>query len=140
VATTVEITDEAAEARWRESQRRDGGLASLSAHLSAATARWLELAWELREDDAIDDLGRYLAFRCGITVREAREYLRVAEDLQSCRRPGRVCARGAHLFEGARLDPGGDAVLRGGSARGRRRVDGLPARARAARLSAAGDG
>jgi hypothetical protein len=57
-------------------------LATLSAHLSAATARWLELAWELREDGDVDDPGRFLAFRCGITVREAREYLRVGEALQ----------------------------------------------------------
>ncbi|HEY7731870.1 MAG TPA: DUF222 domain-containing protein [Gaiellaceae bacterium] len=78
--TTVEMTRELAEERWRESERRDEELASLSAHLSAATARWLELAWELRGE--VDDPGRYLAFRCGITVREAREYLRVAEALQ----------------------------------------------------------
>jgi hypothetical protein len=78
--TTVELTRELAEERWEESERRDEELASLSAHLSAATARWLELAWELRGE--VDDPGRYLAFRCGITVREAREYLRVAEALQ----------------------------------------------------------
>jgi hypothetical protein len=80
--TTIEMTREAADERWRESQRRDAELAELSAHLSAATARWLELAWELREDGEVDDPGRYLAFRCGVTVREAREYMRVAEDLQ----------------------------------------------------------
>jgi hypothetical protein len=98
VATAVEITDEAAEARWRESQRRDDELASLSAHLSAATARWLELAWELREDCEIDDPGRYLAFRCGITVREAREYLRVAEDLQELPASGPRLRAGSSPF------------------------------------------
>jgi len=71
-----------AEERWQEQQRREDELAALSAHLSAATARWLELAWELRVEGDIDDPERYLAFRCGITVREAREYLRVAEALQ----------------------------------------------------------
>jgi hypothetical protein len=80
--TTVEMTRELVEERWRESERRDGELAALSAHLNAATARWLELAWELRERGEVDDPGRYLAFRCGITVREAREYLRVGEALR----------------------------------------------------------
>ena len=82
MATTMEMTGKVADERWQESQRREAELATLSAHLSAATARWLELAWELRDDGDIDDAGRFLAFRCGITVREAREYLRVAEDLQ----------------------------------------------------------
>jgi hypothetical protein len=81
--TTVEMTRELVEERWRESERRDGELAALSAHLNAATARWLELAWELRGE--VDDPGRYLAFRCGITVREAREYLRVGRRCGSCR-------------------------------------------------------
>jgi hypothetical protein len=53
----MEMTRQAAEERWRASRRRDGELASLSAHLSAATARWLELAWELREDGDVDDPG-----------------------------------------------------------------------------------
>ena len=70
------------EERWREEERRVDELAALSAHLSAATARWLELAWELHEAGASDDPARFVAFRCGITVREAREYLRVAEALQ----------------------------------------------------------
>jgi hypothetical protein len=82
MGTTVEMTRELVEERWRESERRDGELAALSAHLNAATARWLELVWELRERGEVDDPGRYLAFRCGITVREAREYLRVGEALQ----------------------------------------------------------
>ena len=71
-----------AEERWREKRRRVDDLATLSAHLSAATARWLELVWELREEGLDDDPARFLAFRCGITQREAREYLRVAEALQ----------------------------------------------------------
>ena len=36
-------------AREAEKQHRVDELASLSAHLSAATARWLELVWEMRE-------------------------------------------------------------------------------------------
>lgn len=66
--------------RWNDQQRREDELATLSAHLSAATARWLELAWEIRAES--EDLARFLAWRCGITRREAREYVRVAEALQ----------------------------------------------------------
>jgi hypothetical protein len=80
--TVVERVRGAAEERWVEQQRRVDELAVLSAHLNAATARWLELAWERRDDDAGDDPARCFAFRCGITVREARELLRVAEALQ----------------------------------------------------------
>ena len=59
-------------------------LAALSAHLNAATARLLELAVEFRRQGGADwdDFGCWLAFRCGITVREARELVRVAEALQ----------------------------------------------------------
>ena len=78
----METTRAKAEERWREKRRRVDDLATLSAHLSAATARWLELVWELREEGLDDDPARFLAFRCGITQREAREYLRVAEALQ----------------------------------------------------------
>ena len=80
-ATTFASLGEA-EGRARLLQRRDEELAALSAHLSALTARWLELAGQLCEDGEVDDPGRYLAFRCGITVREARESLRVAEELR----------------------------------------------------------
>ena len=57
-------------------------LSSLSAHMSAAMARWLEVVWEMWEADDSTDLRAFLAWRCGITGREAREFLRVAEALQ----------------------------------------------------------
>ena len=57
-------------------------LSSLSAHLSAATARWLEVVWEMQEQSDSSDLRAFVAWRCGITGREAREFLRVAEALQ----------------------------------------------------------
>ncbi len=57
-------------------------LASLAAHLSAATARWLERVSEFHEAGISDDLSGFLAWRCGITGREAREYVRVAEALR----------------------------------------------------------
>jgi hypothetical protein len=73
---------EARERLWAEQQRREDELASLSAHLSAATARWLELVWAIHEQGDSSDLQGFVAWRCGITGREAREYLRVAEALQ----------------------------------------------------------
>ena len=69
-------------AREAATDQRVDELASLSAHLSAATARWLELVWEMREEGDSSDLQAFLAWRCGITGREAREFLRVAEALQ----------------------------------------------------------
>ena len=59
-------------------------LATLTAHLNAATACWLELvaAAERGGVAAADDFAGWLAFRCGISGREARECLRVAETLQ----------------------------------------------------------
>jgi hypothetical protein len=58
--------------------------ATLAAHSNAATARWLELVRQFREKGgaAGDDFARWLAFRCGITTKEAREHLRVAEALE----------------------------------------------------------
>lgn len=58
-------------------------LATLAAHINAATARWLELVVALREEGVVDDdFARYVAFRCGLTTREAREHVRVAEALR----------------------------------------------------------
>ena len=73
---------ERAQERYREERRREDELATLASHLSAATARWLELAWEFREQVSSDDFAGWLGYRCGVTGREAREYMRVAEALQ----------------------------------------------------------
>ena len=85
-ATKVRLAEyrEVAVAKWQARQQLVQELATLSAHLNAATARWLELALEARRQGvaAGDDFGRYLAFRCGISTREAREYLRVADALE----------------------------------------------------------
>ena len=71
-------------ARWQARQQLVQELATLSAHLNAATARWLELALQVRRQGGAgwDDFGCWLAWRCGIPTREAREYLRVAEALE----------------------------------------------------------
>ena len=49
-ATSIERVREGVAAREAATARRVDELASLSAHLSAATARWLELVWEMREE------------------------------------------------------------------------------------------
>jgi Domain of unknown function (DUF222)/HNH endonuclease len=96
--TIVEPTRAKAEERWREQLRREDELATLSAHLSAATARWLELVWELHEKGDSDDLPRFLAYRCGITGREAREYVRVAEALRELPATRAAFSRGELTF------------------------------------------
>jgi hypothetical protein len=81
--TSLETTLAQAQERNREERRRIDELATLSAHLSAATARMLELVWTMHKAGDVDggELAGFLAFRCGVTGREAREYLRVAEAL-----------------------------------------------------------
>jgi hypothetical protein len=95
---TVDGTWRAAQERWAEQERQDGELATLSAHLSAATARWLELAWEVCAGGDVDEPARYLAFRCGVTTREAHEFLRVAEALRELPGTRAAFARGALTF------------------------------------------
>jgi hypothetical protein len=80
--TTGDAFTSAAREHWREQVRLEGELAELSAHLNAATARWLELAWTYYEGANSDDFAGFLGYRCGITRREAQEFLRVAEALQ----------------------------------------------------------
>ena len=81
-ATFLESVREGVAAREAAAEARVGELACLSAHLSAATARFIELVWEMREEGDSSDLQAFVAWRCGITGREARELLRVAEALQ----------------------------------------------------------
>ena len=88
----------AAEEHWRQQNRRIDELATLSAHVAAATARWIELAWQLREDADSDDFAGFLAWRFGITRREAREYLRVAEALEELPATRAAFSRGAVTF------------------------------------------
>jgi hypothetical protein len=64
-------------------ERLEDELAVLSAHLNAATARCVELVAAVADEGALaDDLASWVAFRCGISGREARELVRVAESLR----------------------------------------------------------
>ena len=95
-----EWTRTQAQERYVEERRRVDELATLSAHLSAATARMLELVWTMHENGDVDggELAGFLAFRCGLTGREAREYLRVAEALQELPATRAAFSRGELTF------------------------------------------
>jgi hypothetical protein len=75
-------------------------LATLTAHINAATARWIDLvAAALRDGGVVgEDVVRWLAFRCGITTREAREYVRVADALQELPSTRAAFSRGELTF------------------------------------------
>ena len=96
----METVRAAARGRYQEERRRIDELATLSAHLSAATARMLELVWTMHEKGDVDggELAGFLAFRCGITTREGREYLRVAEALHELPAIRAAFARGELTF------------------------------------------
>ena len=96
-ATVVDLEHARAE-RWREQRRRVDELAELSAHLAATTARWLDLVWAMHEEGDSDDLAGFLAWRCGITRREAREYVRVAEALHELPATRAAFSRGELTF------------------------------------------
>jgi len=89
-----------AQERYREQQRRVDELATLSAHLSAATARMVDLVWTMHENGDVDggELAGFLAFRCGINGREAREHLRVAEALHELPATRAAFSRGELTF------------------------------------------
>jgi hypothetical protein len=87
-------------AAWQRQQQLDDQLAELAAHLNAATARWLDLVLEFRSQGgaAGDDFAHWLAWRCGISPREAREYLRVADALHELPLIGAAFRRGELSF------------------------------------------
>src|SRR5436190_9728960 len=116
--TTIEGVREGAAAREAATTERIEELASLSADLSAATARFLELVWEMEEQGDCSDLRALVAWRCGVTGREAGEFLRVAEALRELPAIREAFGRGELTFTKVRaLDPGRDPVLGGESAR-----------------------
>jgi hypothetical protein len=98
----MEATERAAtyESRVRAQERVEEELGALSAHMNAATARSLELALQFREEGggAGDDVARWRAFRCGLSVREAREYVRVGETLAELPLLRSAFARGELTF------------------------------------------
>lgn len=70
-------------------------LAALASHLYAGTCRWLELVGELDRrggfaESGVGSLAEWLAWRCALTPRAAREHVRVARRL-----PGLPLVHGA---------------------------------------------
>jgi hypothetical protein len=98
--TAVETDWETARNRYLEERGRANELAELSAHLSAATARFVELVWTMHEKGDCDggELAGFVAYRCGVTRREAGEYLRVAEALQELPATRTAFSRGELTF------------------------------------------
>src|SRR5262245_13366492 len=65
---------------------REEEMRELSAHMNAALYRWLELIREHYEDGysydpALRSYAHWVSWRCGVSVAEAREYVRVAKRL-----------------------------------------------------------
>jgi uncharacterized protein DUF222 len=72
-------------------------LAALASHLSAGMCRWLELVAELdrRADSAdVGPTAEWLAWRCAIDPRTAREHVRVARRLPELPQVQAAFARG----------------------------------------------
>jgi hypothetical protein len=96
----VMMTSERAQAQ----ERLEEELTTLTAHITAATARRLELVSAFRTEGGVadEDVARWLAFRCGIATREAREYVRVAEALQELPSIHAAFSRGELTFSKVR--------------------------------------
>jgi len=95
----VETGTKAAEGTLEASEVAHGGLAGaptewlereigeLAAHIAAAMCRWLELVAEFERREAhtawgFHSCGAWIAWRCGIDPRSAREHVRVARALE----------------------------------------------------------
>ena len=113
----MEATAESVE-RFERQQRLEDELATLTAHLNAATCRWLDLVLALGDEGIAcgDELARYVAFRCGFTTREARGYVQVAEALRELPATREAFARGELTFTKVRAltrvaTPGSEEAL-----------------------------
>lgn len=74
-------------------------LATVAAHLYAGTCRWLELVAELDRRSGWDEAGvrscaEWVAWRCALTPRSAREHVRVTRSLEELPRTHASFARG----------------------------------------------
>ena len=79
--TVVSEENSLVDVPWRELIDE---IATLSAHLSTGLCRWLELVAEVdrREKLVACTTAQWLAWRCGLTPRTAREHVRVARCLE----------------------------------------------------------
>src|SRR5512147_891202 len=91
----------------RETANIEDELASLAASITAATGRFLELLGELDRRDAwtgqgFTSLAHWLAWRCGLDLRTAREHVRVARALRELPRTAAAVCRGELSYSKAR--------------------------------------
>jgi len=93
-------------------------VAALSAHLSSGLCRWLELVAEVdrRERLVACTTAQWLAWRCGLTPRTAREHVRVARCLEGLPLVREAFSRGELSFAKVRAltriaEPGNEAEL-----------------------------
>ena len=82
-----------------DADQLEAELATLAAHLYAGTCRWLELLGELDRragwlGTGCDSTVEWIAWRCGLTPRAAREHVRVARCLTGLPRTHGAFARG----------------------------------------------
>jgi hypothetical protein len=102
--------------RHQPRERLCDEISALWSHSSAATARFLELLGELDEDGFVEEgyksLPHWLAWRCGIAIGTAQDYVRTAQRLRE--RPGarRDGTRRAFVLEGPRASEVRTARLR----------------------------
>jgi hypothetical protein len=80
------VTEENCELAELSFAELEAELAGLAAHIYAGTCRWLELVAEV---DRRNKLGgctcvQWLAWRCGLTPRTAREHVRIAAAWVGC--------------------------------------------------------
>jgi hypothetical protein len=93
-------------------------LAGLAAHIYAGTCRWLELVAEVdRRNELVGcTCAQWLAWRCGLTPRTAREHVRIARSLGGLPAIRSAFARGQLSFAKVRAltrvaDPANEAGL-----------------------------
>src|SRR5436309_2685044 len=96
MATVLDMSDPARLDR----EQLEVELATLAAHLSAGRCRWLELVGELDRrggwaEDGPGSCAAWIAWRCGLTARAAREHVRVARRLPELPRTRAAFSRGA---------------------------------------------
>jgi hypothetical protein len=90
-----------------DTQRIEDEIAALAASITAATGRFLELLAELDKREAwggqgFTSLAHWLAFRCGLDLRTAREHVRVARALRELPKTSEAVRQGELSYSKAR--------------------------------------
>jgi hypothetical protein len=80
------VTEENCELAELSFAELEAELAGLAAHIYAGTCRWLELVAEVDRRNKLVGCtcAQWLAWRCGLTPRTAREHVRIAAAWVGC--------------------------------------------------------